>query len=152
MSPDRRSPRLLFASRSLDMKVIVQDEEENGLSTRPGSKESSKSGWIEIQGLHEKHRPRHWRLLKFRAANGQKGTWRGCERILFTDEKLFTVEQAHNRKNDRIWSAEAPSTSSIVEHRQNPQSVMVWGGISVSGKTPLVFVDKSVKIDKDVHQ
>lgn len=74
------------------------------------------------------------------------------ERILFTDEKLFTVEQAHNHQNDRIWSAEAPGTSTIVEHRQNPTSVMVWGGICASGKTPLVFVDQGVKINQEVYR
>ncbi|VDP10417.1 unnamed protein product [Heligmosomoides polygyrus] len=41
------------------------------------------------------------------------------------DAKLFTVEQAHNRQNDKIWSTEAPSNSAVVEHRQNPQSAMV---------------------------
>ena len=40
------------------------------------------------------------------------------ERILYTDEKLFTIEQAHNHQNDRSWCAEAPGTSAIVEHRQ----------------------------------
>ena len=75
--------------------------------------------------------------------------WEG---ILFTDEKLFTVEQAHNHQNDRSWSAEAPGTSAIVEHRQNPQSVMVWGGICASGKTPLVFVDQGVKINQEVYR
>lgn len=86
------------------------------------------------------------RQLKRRAA-GQK--W---ESILFRDEKLFTVEQAHNHLNDRIWSTEASGTSAIVEPRQNPQSVMVWGGICASGKTPLVFVDQGVKIDQEVYR
>lgn len=86
------------------------------------------------------------RQLKRRAA-GQR--W---ERILFTDEKLFTVEQAHNHQNDRIWSAEAPGTSAIIEHRQNPASVMVWGGICASGKTPLVFVEQGVKINQEVYR
>ena len=74
------------------------------------------------------------------------------ERILFTDEKLLTVEQTHNHQNDRSWSAEAPGTSAIVEHRQNPQSVMVWGRICASGKTPLVFVDQGVKINQEVYR
>ena len=86
------------------------------------------------------------RQLKCRAAAQR---W---ERILFTDEKLFTVEQAHNHQNDRSWSAEAPGTSAIVEHRQNPQSVMVWGGICASGKTPLVFVGQGVKINQEVYR
>ena len=71
---------------------------------------------------------------------------------MFTDEKLFTVEQAYNHQNNRSWSAEAPGTSAIVEHRQNPQSVMVWGGICASGKTPLVSVDQGVKINQEVYR
>lgn len=86
------------------------------------------------------------RQLKRRAAS-QK--W---ERILFTDEKLFTVEQSHNHQNDRIWSIDSPGTSAIVEHRQNPKSVMVWAGICASGKTPLVFVDEGVKINQEVYR
>jgi len=86
------------------------------------------------------------RQLKHRAA-GQR--W---ERILFTDEKLFTVEQAHNHQNDRYWSAEVPGTSAIVERRQNPASVMVWAGICATGKTPLVFVEQGVKINQDVYR
>ena len=86
------------------------------------------------------------RLLRRRAAGHR---W---ERILFTDEKVFTVEQAHNHQNDRIWSPQLPSTSAIVEHRQNPQSVMVWGGICATGKTPLVFVDQGVKINQEVYR
>jgi len=86
------------------------------------------------------------RQLK-RLAAGQR--W---ERIVFTDEKLFTVEQAHNHQNDRIWSAEAPGPLAVVEHRQNPESVMVWGGICASGKTPLIFVDQGVKINQEVYR
>ncbi|KAL7743869.1 hypothetical protein ACLKA6_000273 [Drosophila palustris] len=71
--------------------------------------------------------------LKRRAA-GQR--W---ERILFTDEKLFIVEQSHNHQSDRIWSVEAPGTSAIVEHRQNPNSTMVFNDICNSGKTPSVY-------------
>jgi len=69
------------------------------------------------------------------------------ERILFTNEKLFTIEQAHNRQNDRFWSTEAPGSSAIVTHRQFPQSVMVWAGVCSTGKTPLVFVKKGVKVN-----
>ncbi|VDO77185.1 unnamed protein product [Heligmosomoides polygyrus] len=75
----------------------------------------------------------------------------GSERILFTDEKLFTVEQAHNRQSDRIWSTEAPDTS-IVECCQNTQSVMVWGRIRASGKTSSYFVDRGVKIEPHLYR
>ena len=29
---------------------------------------------------------------------------------------------------------------------------MVWGGICASGKTPLVFVEKEVKINQEVYR
>lgn len=72
--------------------------------------------------------------------------------ILFTDEKLFTIEQFHNHQNDRIWSADSPGSSGIVEHRQNPKAVMVWAGICATGKTPLIFVDQGVKINQEVYR
>ena len=62
------------------------------------------------------------------------------------DEKLFIIEQAHNHQNDRGWCAKAPGSSVIVEHLQNPTSVMVWAGICATGKTTLGFVDEGVKI------
>jgi len=73
------------------------------------------------------------------------------ENLLFTDEKVFTLEQYHNSQNDRIWSQEAPTSSRIVTRRQYPQSVMVFGGICATGKTPLIFVTKGIKINKDVY-
>ncbi|GFW69874.1 uncharacterized protein TNCV_1403271 [Trichonephila clavipes] len=44
------------------------------------------------------------------------------------------------------------NTSAIVEHRQYPKSVMVWGGNCASVKTPLVFVEEGVKISQKVYQ
>ena len=61
------------------------------------------------------------RLLVHRAAGNK---W---ENILFTDEKLFTVEQVHNPQNDRTWSTEPPGASFVIEHRQNPHQS--WYGL-----------------------
>lgn len=85
-------------------------------------------------------------MLMQRAAGQQ---WK---RFLFSDEKLFTVEQGYNHQNDRIWSTDAPRNSEIVERRQNPKSVMVWGGICSTGKTPLVFVDAGLKINQEMYR
>ncbi|GBM05953.1 hypothetical protein AVEN_80549-1 [Araneus ventricosus] len=74
------------------------------------------------------------------------------ERFLFTDEKLFTVQQAHNSQSDRIWSVDGPSTSAIVEHRQHPKSIIFWGGICASSRTPPVFADEGVKINHKVYR
>ena len=40
------------------------------------------------------------------------------ERILFADEKLYTIEQANNHQNGRRRRAEAPGTSGIVDRRK----------------------------------
>ncbi|GFX03126.1 uncharacterized protein TNCV_4289091 [Trichonephila clavipes] len=82
----------------------------------------------------------------------ETGASQRWERFLFTDEKLFTVQQVHNSQNDSIWCVDAPSTSAIVEHRQYPKSVMVWGGICTRDRTPLVFVKEGVKINQKVFQ
>ena len=73
-------------------------------------------------------------------------------RILFSDEKLFCTEIAHNHHNDRIWAAEPPAQNGIVERSQKPKSLMVWAGITADGKTPLVFLDSGTKINQEVYQ
>ncbi|GFV14239.1 uncharacterized protein TNCV_1163621 [Trichonephila clavipes] len=62
------------------------------------------------------------------------------------------VQQVHNSQNDRIWWADAPSTSAIIEHRQYPKSVMIWDGICANGKTLLVFVEEVVKTNQKVYR
>ena len=51
-----------------------------------------------------------------------------------------------------LGHAEALCTSAIVEHCQNPKSVMVWARICVTGKTPLVFIIERVKIYQNVYR
>lgn len=65
-------------------------------------------------------------------------------RILFTDEKVFTVQQVLNKQNDRIYGISNPHKS--VSHSLHPTSVMVFAGITYDGKTPLIFVPAGVKI------
>lgn len=75
--------------------------------------------------------------------------------ILFTDEKIFTVEQAHNHQNDRqLLPKDSPNAGQVefVSRSHFPASVMVWGGITATGKTPLVFVEKGVKVNAKVYQ
>jgi transposase len=72
--------------------------------------------------------------------------------VLFTDEKLFTVEQAHNRQNDRRWSRGAPPKAiRVVQRAVKPKSVMVWAGVGHNLKSPLVIVPQGVKINADVY-
>ena len=79
----------------------------------------------------------------------------GLNDVLFSDEKLFTIEQAFNRQNDRVLSSNTstiPETLHYVRRTQKPLSVMVWAGISAVGRTPLVFVPQGVKINSNTYR
>ncbi|KAI6660612.1 hypothetical protein LOD99_10389 [Oopsacas minuta] len=77
------------------------------------------------------------------------------DRFLFSDEKLFSIEQATNKQNDTIL---APNSSSIPEdvlyvaRTQKPRSIMVWTGISANGRTPLIFIPEGVKINAATYR
>ena len=65
------------------------------------------------------------RLLQRYAQNGHR-------RILFTDEKIFTIEESFNRQNDRVYastSQEARKQVPKVQRAHHPSSVMVWWGV-----------------------
>ncbi len=75
--------------------------------------------------------------------------------VVFTDEKIFTVEAHHNHQNDRQLLRKGSSTNpdvATVSRGHFPLSVMVWGGICATGKTPLVFVDKGAKVNASYYQ
>lgn len=68
--------------------------------------------------------------------------------ILFSDEKIFTVEQTFNRQNDRVYahsSKEASAVAPRIERAHHPASLMVWWGISYHGVTKLHFCEAGVK-------
>lgn len=76
--------------------------------------------------------------------------YRATDEILFSDEKIFTIEQALNSQNDRIWSSSQPQ-SGVVQRAQHPQSIMVWGAICASGKCPLVFIEDGVHLNAKTY-
>jgi len=75
--------------------------------------------------------------------------------VLWTDEKLFTVQAIHNAQNDRKWlknKNSIPVEQRTSFRRQKPASVMVWAGVTSTGlKTPLIFIDEGVKINQHVY-
>lgn len=74
--------------------------------------------------------------------------------IIFSDEKLFTLEMSLNKQNDRVYGTslrEIPADKRGVERYQNASAVMVWGAISSKGKLPLLFIDRGVKINKEYY-
>lgn len=77
----------------------------------------------------------------------------GHRRIIFTDEKIFTIEQAHNRQNDRVYATEPPETQDrLVSHEQHPKQVMVFAGVCYDGKLPLVFIDPEFCYDQTYYR
>ena len=76
------------------------------------------------------------------------------DEIIFSDEKLFTVESSFNRQNDRVLaksSADIPDLTRSVFRRQKPSSVMVWAVISKTWKSPIIFVPQGVKVNTNVY-
>ena len=75
--------------------------------------------------------------------------------ILWTDEKLFSIQAIHNPQNDRIWTKNKESVPVELRtsfRRQKPASVMVWAGVTSNGlKTPLIFVEDGVKVNQRVY-
>ena len=78
------------------------------------------------------------------------GMW---PQVLWTDEKLFTVQAIHNSQNDRIWIESkdlVPFECRTSFRRQKPASVKVWAGVTSTGlKIPLIFIKAGVKINQN---
>lgn len=77
------------------------------------------------------------------------------KKILFTDEKIFTVEEKFNRQNNKVYaksSREVPATARNVQRAHHPASVMVWWGVSYEGVTPLHFCQQGVKVKAQNYQ
>lgn len=67
--------------------------------------------------------------------------------------RYFSIEEAHNPQNDRIWSAERPPEAErIVERQMKPKGLMVWCGVAYDAKAPLIFVRAGIKINTDVYR
>lgn len=75
--------------------------------------------------------------------------------FIWSDEKIFTIQPALNRQNDRIrgtCQAELEQDLRLVTRAQSPASIMVWAAVASDGrKSPLVFIDKGAKVNSDVY-
>ena len=75
--------------------------------------------------------------------------------MLWTDKKLFTIQAVHNHQNNQIYAKSndwIPVNIRLTLQRQKPASVIMWKGVTVTGlKTPLVFIDEGVKINKGIY-
>jgi len=67
----------------------------------------------------------------------------------------FTMEAAINRQNDCIIAPDVSAANSSgrnIGRKTHPQSVMVWIVATSDEKSPLTFVKKGLKINKEVYQ
>ncbi|VDO26376.1 unnamed protein product [Haemonchus placei] len=75
--------------------------------------------------------------------------------VIWTDEKIYTVEHYPNRQNQRQLLSKPGNRSPkccLVHSRLSFKIVMVWAGVTSESKTPLVFIDRNVKIKSEDHQ
>lgn len=75
--------------------------------------------------------------------------------ILFSDEKIFNIEESYNKQNDKVYahsSEEASARIPRVQRGHYPSSIMVWLGVSYSGLTEVFFCEKGVKTSAVVYQ
>lgn len=74
--------------------------------------------------------------------------------VVFSDEKLFSIEACFNRKNDLVigrTSKDVPKNARVIARRQKPASVMVWAGVSKTWKSPLFFIPMGVKVNAQLY-
>lgn len=101
-----------------------------------------------VHGLTEKQKKN--RVIRSKALLQRHAD---CE-ILFSDEKMFLLQDTHNQQNDRVYAvklAEAPRDKLAVQRFQNVSRVMVWGAVSRNVKLPLLFIEPGVKINTNYY-
>lgn len=77
------------------------------------------------------------------------------ENLVFSDEKIFTVQQYVNKQNDRVWlkgKSNENLDNRLALRKQGPASVMVWAAGTANGCSPLVSIDQGVKVKQQVYQ
>ena len=75
--------------------------------------------------------------------------------LVFSDEAPFTIEQFVNKQNDRVYLPERSFENlhlRTATRKQAPPMVMVWAAITADGRSPLVFLDRGVKINWAVYR
>lgn len=78
----------------------------------------------------------------------------GWENVLWTDEKLFTIQPVMNKQNNQILAKSRKTIQKKnlrIPKTQKPLSMMVWGGISGHGKTRLIVIPSGVKINSQEY-
>jgi inhibitor of nuclear factor kappa-B kinase subunit alpha len=70
---------------------------------------------------------------------------------IFSDKKMFTVDQVYNRRNDRVIVDEGQSATPV-NKTKHPAGVMMLGIVSSDGKKcPPIFIPSGLKVNTDVY-
>uniref|UniRef100_A0A914VY40 Transposase n=1 Tax=Plectus sambesii TaxID=2011161 RepID=A0A914VY40_9BILA len=81
---------------------------------------------------------------------------RGERRIVFTDEKMFTLRAPRNAQNERVYGDGRKRTIArerlVVPRAHFSRKLMVSGGISWNGKTRLHLIPENERINADSYQ
>ena len=72
--------------------------------------------------------------------------------LVFSDEKKFDIQHHVNPQNDCVWSCDGEVGPQRVTRVQGTASVMVWGAITKSVRSPLVFVEQGIKLNQQNYQ
>ena len=105
-----------------------------------------------VHGLTTKQRKKRLdrsKLLKSRHAS------ENLDKIFFSDEKIFCVEESYNSQNVRVYAAafeDIPEHLRTMQGFQGEASIMVWAGVSQKGKLPLVFIEPGSKVDGNYYR
>ena len=75
--------------------------------------------------------------------------------LVFYNEKPFQIKQFMNKQNNRVYllknSAEKVHLLLATRTQASPM-VMVWAVVTADGHTPLVFIDRGVKINVEYYR
>lgn len=75
--------------------------------------------------------------------------------LVFSDEAPFPIEQYVNSQNDRIYLPERSAENlelRLAGRTQAPAMVMVWAAVTADGRSPLVFIERGVKINAEYYR
>jgi transposase len=70
---------------------------------------------------------------------------------IFVDECHFSLRKMPNRKNAIVYDTSAYNVPAVSKY-QHESTVRVWGGISIHGKTNLVFYDGTLNADRYIDE
>lgn len=103
----------------------------------------------DLTAAQKKVRLERAKALKARHARSE------LNNLVFSDEKIFTVQQIVNKQNDRVYLKDRSSIGNehlLAFRKQKPASLMVWAAITRNGRSPLVFVPEGCKINAQVYR